>query len=231
MTPTQTYTVLGIAGTHGSISPTAQQVDSGNTASLTIAPDSGYTPTISGTCPGGSLAGDVYTSGVISADCAVVVLFSSVDDLLGLSVSDGRDFMREGLTARYLVMVANHTGNDMSGLHLNANASPAFDATLGLWCAVDGTLQQPTCTPAGSGPFNVTNFSVPAQGVMLWEISVPLLDDAPYDTADYTLRLTGPGVPAPITQTDSDTLVLLRDGFDHAGGDGTGEPPLDLPQP
>jgi hypothetical protein len=231
VTPKQTYAVTTLAGAHGSVTPATQAVDSGQTATVAITPDSGYTATISGTCAGGALVGNTYTSGTIAADCAIVVLFSNAANPLSLLVSDGHDFIRYGQTARYLVMVGNSTANDISGLGLSAVASSALDGAVGTWCTVGGAAEAPTCTPTGSGPFSASAFTVPAHGVMLWQVSVPVLTQTPEFSADYTVRLGGPSLPAPISQTDSDTLVLFRDGFDHENGDGTGEAPIDAPQP
>jgi len=229
--PKKTYAVRTIGSTHGQVSPAAQNVDSGQAATLTITPDSGYAATISGTCPGGALVGNTYTSGTIAADCTIVVLFSDAANPLSLLVSDGHDFIRYGQTARYLVMVGNTSAGDITGLGLSAVASSALDAAVGTWCTVGGTADAPTCTPTGSGPFSAAAFTVPAHGVMLWLVSVPALAQTPQFSADYAVRLSGPGLPTPLSQTDSDTLVLFRDGFDYDNGDGTGEAPVDAPQP
>ncbi|CAK8717770.1 hypothetical protein GMJAKD_06985 [Candidatus Electrothrix aarhusensis] len=71
------YTVTPIAGEHGSISPdSAQRVNHGNTTSFTLTPDIGYgINTVEG-C-GGTLSGNTYTTGAISADCAVTATFVS----------------------------------------------------------------------------------------------------------------------------------------------------------
>lgn len=66
--------VMPIAGAHGSISPSNQQlVGRGTTAQFTISPDSGYEiiSPVGGTCPQGNLDGSTYTTGVITADCTV----------------------------------------------------------------------------------------------------------------------------------------------------------------
>jgi hypothetical protein len=69
------YTVTPSAGEHGSISPnTEQTVEHGQTTSFTLTPDSGYgIDTVEG-C-GGSLNGNVYTTGAITADCTVTASF------------------------------------------------------------------------------------------------------------------------------------------------------------
>jgi hypothetical protein len=71
------YTVTPSAGSGGSISPnTPQSVDYGKDTSFTVTPDAGYLiETVEG-C-GGSLDGNIYTTGAITADCAVTATFVS----------------------------------------------------------------------------------------------------------------------------------------------------------
>jgi hypothetical protein len=68
-----------VAGGNGSISPsTAQSVADGATIAFTLTPVADYhivTP-VGGTCAAGSLAGSVYTTGAITADCTVIAGFA-----------------------------------------------------------------------------------------------------------------------------------------------------------
>ncbi len=70
-----TYTVTPSAGANGSISPnTPQAVNHNATTSFTITPNTGYSiGTVSG-C-GGSLSGNTYTTGPITANCTVSASF------------------------------------------------------------------------------------------------------------------------------------------------------------
>lgn len=71
----QTFVVTPVAGTGGSIAPsTPQQVAQGATTSFTVTPDSGYGINSVTGC-GGSLNGNVYTTGPISANCTVTASF------------------------------------------------------------------------------------------------------------------------------------------------------------
>ncbi|MEJ2622904.1 MAG: hypothetical protein P8163_22525, partial [Candidatus Thiodiazotropha sp.] len=68
------FTVSTASTSGGSLSPSSQSVDLGNTANLTVTPDSGYTiATVTG-CSG-SLSGTIYTTGSITADCTVSASF------------------------------------------------------------------------------------------------------------------------------------------------------------
>lgn len=68
-----------VTGGNGTITPsTPQSVADGATIAFTLAPAADHhvvTP-IGGTCPAGSLAGDVYTTGAITADCSVIASFA-----------------------------------------------------------------------------------------------------------------------------------------------------------
>ncbi len=64
-----TYTVT----VSGSISPGNSTVNHGTTRSFTVKPSAGYTASVSG-C-GGTLAGNIYTTAAITADCAVTASF------------------------------------------------------------------------------------------------------------------------------------------------------------
>ncbi len=70
-----TFTVTPIAGANGSMSPdTPQEIDYGAVTAFSMIPDTGYhTGTVSG-C-GGTLAGNLFTTGPITANCSVTSTF------------------------------------------------------------------------------------------------------------------------------------------------------------
>ncbi len=70
------YTVSATAGTHGGITPNNAVVLQGGSVSLNVTPDAGYAiESVSG-C-GGSLSGNIYTTGAITAACTVTASFIS----------------------------------------------------------------------------------------------------------------------------------------------------------
>jgi len=71
------HTVTASVGTpSGTIAPPSQTVADGATATFTLTPDSGFEiDFVGGTCPAGTLAGNLYTTGPITADCEVVANF------------------------------------------------------------------------------------------------------------------------------------------------------------
>lgn len=83
------YTVTAISDVGGTISPNSATVVPGETASFTVTPDPGYEIlTIEG-C-GGSLAGSVYETGPIGADCTVTARFTpALFELIGRAEAGG----------------------------------------------------------------------------------------------------------------------------------------------
>ncbi len=67
-----------VSGGNGTITPsTPQTVIDGDTTSFTLTPDSGFhIDTVTGTC-GGSLAGNVFTTDPVIADCTVIASFAA----------------------------------------------------------------------------------------------------------------------------------------------------------
>lgn len=70
------YTVTSSAGAGGMISPASTQtVLPGGQLTFTVTPNSGFIPSVGGTC-GGTLAGSTYTTNAITANCTVVASFN-----------------------------------------------------------------------------------------------------------------------------------------------------------
>ncbi|MBP7798755.1 MAG: S8 family serine peptidase [Thermoanaerobaculaceae bacterium] len=86
--PTARHTVTASVGTpSGSIAPPSQTVAHGASATFTVTPDAGFEiDNVGGTCPAGTLAGNVYTTGAITADCEVVANFRQTTHTVTASV-------------------------------------------------------------------------------------------------------------------------------------------------
>ncbi|MCK9532719.1 MAG: DUF1566 domain-containing protein [Gammaproteobacteria bacterium] len=85
-----THTVSTSAGDGGAISPASATVDDGATASFTVTPDTGYSIVNVVGC-GGSLSGNTYTTGAVTAACTVTASFAA---LPAVSIADAS--MAEG---------------------------------------------------------------------------------------------------------------------------------------
>jgi uncharacterized delta-60 repeat protein len=216
-----TRTITGSAGANGSITPATQFVVDGNTGSFTVTPNSGYTASMSTTCPEGlgTLSNNVYTTRPVSGDCAVMATFTAASTSLSLVVNDNRAFARYGGLVNYVVTASNSGGNDVTGLSISGNdTSPSadLDTAGGHWLCFGSAAQ---CAASGNGPFNDGSVSVPANGSVSWLVTVPVMMAAPDAAASYTVTLSGAGPD--VTQTDTDTLVIFHDDFDVAYADGT----------
>jgi len=155
-----THTVTPSVGTgNGTISPsTPQSIDHGATTTFTLTPASSYHIVgAAGTC-GGNLAGNVYTTNAVVADCTVVANFAIDTHTIGGSVSG---LVGSGLALRL---------NGANDLPIAANGPFVFTQPLDDLSAYAVTVsQQPTgptqvCTVAnGSGTLagaDVTNVAV-----------------------------------------------------------------------
>ncbi len=70
-----THTVTATAGANGSITPPSQEIEHGEVATLTVTPAANHhIDTVTG-C-GGTLAGNTYTTGPVTADCSVTASFA-----------------------------------------------------------------------------------------------------------------------------------------------------------
>ena len=125
------YTVSATAGIGGVVDVASQTVTSGNAASFTLTPDSGYTTdsTVGGTCPGGSWSGTVYTTGTVTADCSVSFTFSPVITQYTVSATAG---------VGGSIDVASQTVNsgNAASFTLTSDTGYTTDSTVGGTCPV-----------------------------------------------------------------------------------------------
>jgi uncharacterized repeat protein (TIGR01451 family) len=96
------YLVTPVTAVNGTIAPAAVQfVAPGAKATFTITPSTGFAVEVGGTCPAGSFAGTVYTTGVIVQDCTVAPAFSVAKYTItpsagaGGTISPSTDFLAE----------------------------------------------------------------------------------------------------------------------------------------
>ncbi len=84
------FVVSPSAGTGGTIDPAVEQnVDYNGNTSFTVAPDTGYSiASVDGSC-GGTLVGDIYTTGPITADCTVEASFAINSFVVSPSAGNG----------------------------------------------------------------------------------------------------------------------------------------------
>lgn len=83
-----TYAASATAGTGGSISPSSATVNSGSTATFTVTASSGHIISSVTGC-GGTLSGNTYTTGAITAGCTVTASFAAAATWVGGSSATG----------------------------------------------------------------------------------------------------------------------------------------------
>ena len=123
-----------------------------------------------------------------------------------LDVSDVTTFAAYGKPVEYAVSLSNATAFTVSGIQVTATLSPAIDPSTATWCPSDGVA----CTGGSTGgALNATAVTIPAGATAWWIIQATILDAPAADSADVDVTASY-ATPA----TDSDTLVIFRDGFE-----------------
>ena len=138
-------------------------------------------------------------------------------DTLTLTLADSHDFVRYGQTLDYVITLTND-GNTAATVPVSIDLSPAWDPAGASWVCYPGT-DGASCTASGSGPLNDVA-TLPAGARASWVVSVPTLADSLETTATLDVIATGAA-----TASDTDTLVIFKDGFDVPYGDGTQDVP------
>lgn len=116
--PVETFTVTPSVGTpDGTIAPdVAQTVNSGATASFTLTPAAGFhVDNVDGTC-GGELAGNVFTTDAVTADCTVIANFAAGEPspIISVTPSPLAISVDAGATETGTLSVANTGGGTLT---------------------------------------------------------------------------------------------------------------------
>jgi uncharacterized repeat protein (TIGR01451 family) len=141
---------------------------------------------------------------------------------LTVALDDGHAYARYGQVRNYILTISNAGPSAASDIDITETLAAEFDGVFANWICFGGSGGA-SCTPSGSGPLIDSNVTIPEARSLTWLISAPIKFDAAGNTADNSIdvaSLTDPNAPYDVT--DSDILVIFRDGFDVAYGDGTG---------
>lgn len=164
------YTVTASAGAHGTVDPASQPVEAGQPAIVTVTPNSGYSASASG-C-GGTLSGNTFTTGPITANCTVNATFTnapvpgdcgSQDDLTQSVAQPSGDLCTVG-TASPVVGTPAAWDWTCSGTNggVNASCSVPRAYTVTATAGANGTISPASKDVVGNTP---TTFTVtPATG-------------------------------------------------------------------
>jgi predicted outer membrane repeat protein len=134
---------------------------------------------------------------------------------LHLDVDDGHEFARYGQVRDYFVTLGNSGNATADGVAVAGAFSAAFDVANVHWQCLGGAS---LCGSDGAGGFADTA-NLPANSSVTWIVSVPVLAGSDEDQATFTVQLPASG--AGLSDADTDTLVIFRDGVDVPYADGT----------
>jgi len=198
------YTVTGsVIGGNGIISSTNPlTVDSGATASFTVAPDADYqkVTAVGGSCPAGSWSGNQYTTGTISGDCTVDFSFTKITYPLTVTVSGAGSGTVHSAPAPDIACSGNcsQSYDIHTPVSLSATAGP--DSVFGAWSGA--------CS--GSGACNVTMEGARSVGASFLLKCAPIASvTAPVSstTGVYTVSWSASTAGATYTLYENDTPI------------------------
>jgi uncharacterized repeat protein (TIGR01451 family) len=140
------YTVTASAGAGGTIGPATQQVTSGATTSLTLTTDEGYELASIDGC-GGTLAGNLFTTAAIEADCSVSATFAlrkyavSATAAAGGSIDPPSVLVEHGKTTSFTIQSnASYGIGDVTGCNGTLAGSVYTTGAITAACAVNATF-------------------------------------------------------------------------------------------
>ncbi|NCT66811.1 MAG: hypothetical protein GXC76_04100 [Rhodanobacteraceae bacterium] len=150
---------------------------------------------------------------------AVGVVAGPVDDIeitcttpapqLVLTVDDAVDYARYGQVLDYVVTLTNTGDGIATGIDLFDTWSMSLDSTQARWWCF-GDDGAPCDRASGTGPLTATGLGLAPGRSRSWLVSISVLAGATDPFARYEVTVAAPqGVAA----SDTDTLVLFRDGF------------------
>lgn len=165
----------------------------------------------------GPTTGRAMTRSRLLCGALLAALPASALAQVSLTLADGHDYVRYGQTLAYVITLTND-GAGAAAVPVSIALSPAWDAAGASWVCYPGT-DGALCAASGTGPLNDIA-TLPPGARTTWVVSVPALADTPETTATLTVTALG---AAPLSDTDA--LVIFKDGFDVPYGDGTQDLP------
>ncbi|MBA8885033.1 Ig-like domain repeat protein [Dokdonella fugitiva] len=150
-----------------------------------------------------SYAGDAGFAGS-SGSVALVVLEAPAQ--LALTIDDGRDHARYGEALTYTIVLTNSGNGPATDIGISGVPGAAFDgATLAWTCVADSGA---TCTASGGGTTLADTVTLPPGSSLTWSVDVTVPQQATGPAAVFSASALDANA------SDSDVLVLFRDGFE-----------------
>lgn len=222
--PAFTYAVGGTLGGLASGASITLSINGGSELTLAadgayafaprFAPGDGYVVAVAAQ-PAGQHCTPTHAEGTVGdADVTDVdVTCTAGGAQLQLDVTDGGDYARYGQVRDYFVSLSNTGNGSAENVVLDADLDAAFDVANMQWTCVDGAPGT-ACTAQGAGGF-ADSATLPPGTSLVWIVSVPIRADS--DAADATFLAHASGAS---DASDTDTLVVFRDGLDVPYADG-----------
>lgn len=131
-------------------------------------------------------------------------------------IDNGRDYSRYGQVVNYLVRTQNPGPDPAHNLDLTVLLSESLDEVHATWICLGPATSG--CTPQGNGPLAQTGLGLGVGETLTYLLSVPVRLRPDDDWSEASLHVVAGS--ADDLSVDSDSLVLLRDGFDIPYGGG-----------
>lgn len=177
--PPSSFIVSATAGAGGSINPATSIVNSGSATTFTVSPNTGFSIDSVNGCDG-SLSGNTYTTGVITADCSVAASFSTLTSGGNIDRVAFITYDRTAVNTDELYAV-NLDGLDPVRLHPDlvsgGNVSEfewVYDGSRIVYFAdqeVDGRQELYSVLPDGSSNTKLNGLALDGAGVTTYKLS------------------------------------------------------------
>ena len=161
------HTVTATAGDNGNITPTSTTVSHDTTKEFIVTPDSGYRIDSVTGC-GGSLSGDIYTTGPVKADCEITATFTRITHTLTITV-DGSGKVEDDKDPQFICPSGVCGQGYDEGTVVSLTATPDPGNVFVEW--------QGNCS--GAGTCSVT-MSEPRSVTAVFAVATPLNDDTEF---------------------------------------------------
>ncbi len=130
---------------------------------------------------------------------------------LAVGIDDATGYAAYGKPLSYTVTVTNNGTTTASDIELAVTQPAQFDWSQASWsCTVTGGSG---CTASGTGPLADSGLTLASSASVSYELQVPVKDDASGTTATLGAAAATTTI-GPFSDTDRDTLVIFRNGFD-----------------
>ncbi len=208
------HTVTATAGADGSISPTSRTVNDGGVTSFTVTPDNGFAiGTVSSDTCGGSLNGNLYTTGTVNAACTVTASFTATNTSTTIiSVNPTPSKIGQPVTVSYSVStpgaasdsvtVTAQDGTTCSGTAGGGSCTLTFNSagTKTLIASYTGTAGKQNSAPSGTNHLvaDAPSLATPSlnSGVVGVPYAMQLVASGGHVTTATPYRFNATGLPA-----------------------------------